>query len=194
LFVLIRLKKKPASFHQEKFMTIEVLVARFAIITLWHLRIGIKDAEMNRLFAWSALLLWCVFIFTLSAQPAEVSNELSKGMTEIMMEHTEKVFPEGELDIGTFNQLVRKNAHFFFYLILGMLVIRALQRSGKSGKRAFALAWVISVLYAMSDEFHQVFVPGRGAQIRDVVIDSAGAIVGIGVYLMIEGLIKNRTR
>jgi VanZ family protein len=41
---------------------------------------------------------------------------------------------------------------------------------------------VFCVLYAVSDEVHQLFVPGRGAQVTDVLIDNAGAFVGIGIY------------
>jgi len=44
---------------------------------------------------------------------------------------------------------------------------------------------VFCVLYAISDETHQIFVPGRSAQISDVLIDSVGAIVGILMYLVL---------
>lgn len=50
-----------------------------------------------------------------------------------------------------------------------------------SGFKAFTLALGICILYAISDEFHQLFVPGRGGQIRDVLIDSTGAIVGVAI-------------
>jgi VanZ family protein len=49
---------------------------------------------------------------------------------------------------------------------------------------------VICVLCAMLDEFHQLFVPGRGAQVKDVIIDTVGAIVGIGVCGIWGKLIK----
>lgn len=75
---------------------------------------------------------------------------------------------------------IRKTAHFSVYLLLGVLVMNALRRSGVIGLKAVALAIGICVLYAVSDEVHQLFVPGRGGQARDVLIDSAGAILGIG--------------
>ena len=46
------------------------------------------------------------------------------------------------------------------------------------------------MLYAISDEVHQLFVPGRGGQVKDIVIDSAGAIVGISGF---NGFIKRRS-
>jgi len=47
------------------------------------------------------------------------------------------------------------------------------------------LVLLICVFYSISDEFHQAFVPGRGSQIKDVLIDGAGAIVGSSLYLVL---------
>jgi VanZ family protein len=88
-----------------------------------------------------------------------------------------------------FNRILRKNAHYFAYLVLGILVINALRISGVKGWRVCVLALGICVLYAVSDEVHQLFVPGRGGQVRDVLIDSAGATVGLGLY-QVFGRIK----
>ena len=55
------------------------------------------------------------------------------------------------------------------------------------------LSLFVCVLYAISDEVHQLFVSGRGAQVKDVLIDSAGAIVGVGLYLVISRIMKSRS-
>ncbi|MEH7223204.1 VanZ family protein [Bacillus sp. JJ1566] len=47
------------------------------------------------------------------------------------------------------------------------------------------------MIYAISDEIHQIFVPGRGPQVADVVIDSARAIAGIAMYMLIVRIVKN---
>ncbi|MGV2939692.1 VanZ family protein [Mesobacillus sp. LC4] len=141
---------------------------------------------MNRILSWSAVILWCVLIFSMSAQPAAVSNGLSKGMTEVIIEHAEKVVPNEEFNLGSLNHIVRKNAHFFLYLILAILLTYALRQSGNNETSAYGLAFLITVLYAMSDEFHQIYVPGRGAQFSDVLLDSAGALVGIVLYIIIR--------
>jgi VanZ family protein len=60
--------------------------------------------------------------------------------------------------------------------------MNAFRSSGVKGLRGFIFSLVFCVLYAISDEVHQLFVPGRGAQVTDVMIDSFGAFVGIGVY------------
>lgn len=72
-------------------------------------------------------------------------------------------------------------------------MINALRRRGVTGISSIIFSLLICILYAISDEIHQVFVPGREAQVKDVIIDSGGAAVGIGVYLIINRK-KNNTK
>lgn len=139
--------------------------------------------------AWTLVILWMALIFYLSHQPATESNELSTGITEIIITTVENLIPNAEFDISGLHHIVRKNAHFIAYFILGILVINALRVSGVRGYRSMVLALGICVLYAISDEVHQLFIPGRSGEVSDVLIDSAGASVGIGDYLVI-GRIK----
>lgn len=62
----------------------------------------------------------------------------------------------------------------------------ALRSSGVNGYRAMGLAIFICVLYAINDEIHQLFMPRRGGQVKDVIIDSVGAIVGVLGYKIIR--------
>lgn len=128
--------------------------------------------------AWMAVACWMGFIFLLSHQPAHVSNELSQGIAKSIAENVDLATNE-DFDLGNFNHMIRKNAHFFLYFILGNIVVFTLQKVGVRGMKGILLAIVICVCFAITDEWHQLFVPGRGAQISDVVIDSCGAIVGI---------------
>jgi VanZ family protein len=73
--------------------------------------------------------------------------------------------------LGAWDLLLRKLAHITEYAILGALLLRATRRPG--------LALALAALYAVSDEVHQHVVEGRHAAALDVVIDSAGALVGI---------------
>ena len=50
----------------------------------------------------------------------------------------------------------------------------------------FALSFILTVLYAVTDEYHQTFTPGRHAAVRDVVIDAAGAIICLGTLYLIR--------
>ena len=147
---------------------------------------------MHKIISWGAVILWMGFIFYLSHQPATVSNELSTGVTEVIVRTIEKVAPNKEFDIKRFNHIIRKNAHFFIYLVLGVFVINAFRASGVYGYRGMALALLVCVLYAISDEVHQMFIPGRGPGIKDVLIDSAGAMVGIGIYMFVIKMLMIR--
>ena len=131
-------------------------------------------------------------IFSLSHQTVIQSSELSAGITEVIIEKVEKVFPNMEFNLASFHHIVRKNAHFSIYLMLGFLVAYALGEIGVQGYRLIELSLLVCVLYATSDELHQLFVSGRGAQVKDVLIDSAGAIVGIGLYWGICRIMKSR--
>lgn len=125
------------------------------------------------------VLIWMTIIFILSSQPADQSGNLSMGVTEFIIR------PATSTDAAVTNRLnhmVRKNAHLFTYLILGILVMNAVRRSGMSGYGAITVSLGICVLYAISDELHQLFVAGRGAQTRDVLIDCTGALLGISLY------------
>ncbi|WP_026896056.1 VanZ family protein [Clostridiisalibacter paucivorans] len=148
--------------------------------------------NLYKSISWTLVVVWMAIIFLLSSQVVEKSNDLSKGVTKIIVDTVEKVNPKANFNIRRFNHILRKNAHFFAYLILGILVINALNASGKCGYKSVALTLFICVLYAISDEVHQMFVPGRGPQIKDVFIDSAGTIVGILMYLIISPLVLKR--
>ena len=75
--------------------------------------------------------------------------------------------------------IVKKSAHIVMYATYAMLIFRAFKGSGIDKKRSIVLAFVISLAYAFSDEFHQSFVPGRTARIYDLVFDTIGASVSL---------------
>ncbi|WP_202709629.1 VanZ family protein [Sporosalibacterium faouarense] len=141
---------------------------------------------------WLAVFLWMLLIFNMSSKVAEESNKLSKGITEIVIEKVDSINPDNKFDVDSLNHIIRKNAHFFSYLVLGVLVINALRRSGASSYKSIILSLAICITYAISDEFHQAFVPGRGPQIKDVFIDSFGATIGVSIYLIINRLMTKR--
>jgi len=84
---------------------------------------------------------------------------------------------------GIWDLILRKMAHVFEFAMLTALLIRAFRRTQAFRTRASILGWssAISVLYAMSDEFHQSFTPGRGPSVRDVLIDGCGVFLSVWV-------------
>lgn len=79
---------------------------------------------------------------------------------------------------------IRKVAHVMEYAVLSILVWRAVRRPRWRdprpwSRRQSAVAFAVAAAYAMTDEFHQSFVPSRGASVLDVLLDIAGAAFGI---------------
>ena len=106
-----------------------------------------------------------------------------------------------ELDVtfGTYRELVellamhrfvRKLGHFTEYLILSVLLYRALRAGRRWNLRAAATAIVVAGLYAVADEFHQLFVPGRTAAASDCLIDVSGAAAGQGLLAVFGRLLR----
>jgi VanZ family protein len=89
---------------------------------------------------------------------------------------------------GSWDTLVKKSGHMLGYALLALAYAYGLGWN----KKRWWLPWLLAVLYAASDEFHQSFVPGRNATPVDVGIDSIGAGIGlllgyIGMYLHRKG-------
>ena len=85
--------------------------------------------------------------------------------------------------IDSIHFCIRKGAHIGEYSILGTLLWRAIPGRNTSPGAAdwwrAGLALLVAVSYAASDEFHQSFVPSRGASVHDVLIDACGAGIAI---------------
>jgi hypothetical protein len=79
---------------------------------------------------------------------------------------------------GFWDALVKKGAHALGYGLLGLAYFSALPRRLSFGYRWF-LALLMAVLFALSDEFHQSFVVGRGSSLGDVVVDGFGAALAL---------------
>jgi VanZ family protein len=73
--------------------------------------------------------------------------------------------------------LIRKSAHFIEYFIFSLLLLRGIRGNRREWRIGWALAAVgVAAIYAATDEFHQWFVPGRFASLRDVLLDASGAV------------------
>lgn len=146
----------------------------------------------NKKIAWGMAIGWMSLIFILSHQPASVSSGLSSGITEFLLGAISDILPVSDARVEEFHTLVRKNAHFIAYLVLGVLLVNALGRWGRLEWRTLVAAFTIAVLYAASDEFHQLFIEGRSGEARDVLIDSAGAAAGLAICWLIDYLLRKR--
>jgi VanZ family protein len=137
---------------------------------------------MRKFMYGAAVLVWMVVIIGFSNQQASDSNALSSGLSDAIATTIRVMLPGLELDAGELNRVVRKLAHALIYLVLGMLVLGTLTKLGVRGGRGVAITLLVCVLFAVSDELHQLFVSGRSGQASDVIIDSIGASIGILLY------------
>lgn len=107
---------------------------------------------------WLAVAAWMGLIFVLSSRP-----------------------DLGHLDDDSLDTGIYKLAHLFVYAVLGGLIAHALSGSGIQRHRWWAI--VVVALYAMSDEVHQAFVPGRSPSLLDVGLDAVGGFIGMQLLL-----------
>ena len=139
-----------------------------------------------------------VVIFMLSADNADESNAKSALISDSLIYRILSSFDWNEEQIEQIASvtvfIVRKTAHFSEYAALGFLLAGVCLSFGRQYGFAFAVSQTVASLYAVSDEIHQYFVPGRSCQFSDMLLDSCGAAVGIGVLLLIVWLIRRRRR
>ena len=138
----------------------------------------------RRLSRYGPLIIWASLIFIAS------SSLMSASHTGAMMGPLlHWLFPHAsEPTLAIIHFAVRKAAHFTEYAILALLAARAFRTSSREllRQRWFWVSLLFIVIYALSDEYHQSFVPSRTASIYDSMIDSAGGLTAL-VWRRVRG-------
>lgn len=118
-------------------------------------------------------------------QNGEQSKELSNGILSHILSLLKGV-PIEQItyeELKKYANLIRKLAHFTVFFILG--VFSCWSTWILLGKHYVSISFVFCVLYACFDEIHQFFSDGRGPALKDVIIDSIGALIGISLVAFI---------
>ncbi|MBQ1852340.1 MAG: VanZ family protein [Lachnospiraceae bacterium] len=128
---------------------------------------------------------WLAVIFAFSGQDSEESSGLSdKVVNGLLSLFTKK--PVSENVKETLTLLVRKGAHMTEFAILAVLLLWTVSAwTGAMGGWVYLTAFAAAVTAAALDEFHQTFVPGRAGRPTDVLIDSCGILLALGVCFLI---------
>jgi VanZ family protein len=124
-------------------------------------------------------VLVMAFIFVQSALPGDLSGAQSNFFVRFLR----GLIGVSEEQLSFF---IRKAAHFTEYMILGgCLAVNARDwfLPARMPVRGGVAAWMIGAVYAVSDEVHQYFVPGRACAVMDMCIDAAGVATGILVVM-----------
>ncbi len=142
-------------------------------------------------------IIWMGVIFMFSAQVSDESKSSSNKVTSavvntvisIKKENISEEKRQKIIEDKTF--IVRKTAHFTEYFILGLILILYLQTKEKLTTKYIILAIIFCVLYATSDEIHQLFVDGRSCKIMDILIDTCGSSLAILGFTSIYKITTN---
>lgn len=137
-----------------------------------------------------------VFIFIFSCENADKSSDTSGTIVDLIINIFYKNFNDMTLAEQTeildlISHIIRKTAHFVIYAALGFFVFLT---SGHKRMFCRETMWVLLFcgLYAVSDEIHQYFVPGRACMIRDMLLDTCGSITGITASFLLVKLFHRK--
>lgn len=158
-----------------------------------------KNCNRKHLLSWLAVAAWMVVIFLFSAQTGNDSGDTSGAIVRWFLGLIYPGFDAfGEVRqteiLEFWHTLIRKGAHFTEYAVLAMLVANAIRPYPLPARSKRLLPVGVSALYAVTDEIHQYFVPGRACMAADVGIDTCGAIFGTIIFWAIALIANSRRR
>ena len=149
--------------------------------------------SIKKILIWLPAIVMAMIIFGFSKQDGEESSGLSYKAADIILTVCDKA---GIIDCNENNREsiieavqfpIRKAAHMTEYAILAFLLYKTFIHKQNPLIKSF----IFTALYACSDEFHQLFISGRAGQIRDVCIDSTGALI---MLLIIYFILKRKDK
>ena len=133
-------------------------------------------------------ILWIGFIAFNTSQSGMVSNNTSVSITEKLVNKIQDIFNvnkesnsfiNSSESIRKLNKFIRKFAHGFEFLVLALIISFLLQSFNIKNREVIIYTLFIILLYAVIDEFRQIYIPGRNSNVKDVVIDFIGGIGGV---------------
>jgi len=139
---------------------------------------------------WILTFVWMIFIFCMSAKNATQSSELSGNVIEkaapVINKNFHQLDEKGKKDfIESLQDVVRTFAHFFEFTLLGGLGFGAFRFTLNCRKKGVIWSVVMGCIYALTDEIHQIFVPGRTFQLKDILVDCSGILLGTALAFIL---------
>lgn len=140
------------------------------------------NKALRRVLAWLPVACMMGVIFAFSAQSGEASGALSDSLAGRLFEIADRFLPQ-LFTRRSFADALRNAAHFSLYFLLSVFAFFALATDVKHRALCALYAFLFCLFYAVTDEIHQAFVPGRAMQLTDVVTDASGAFCGLFLVL-----------
>lgn len=140
-------------------------------------------------------IILMIIIFSFSMESGTDSANRSGSVKEMLLALLSPVLPD--VIISFLDEHIRQIAHFTLYFALGItsgITIREwriIRVSPANPVITYLPALPFCVLYAISDEIHQYYVPGRSCRLYDIGIDTLGAALSISILIIIEIIIRN---
>ena len=138
-----------------------------------------KQRKNYIIVSWILVAVCMGIIFSLSAQEASDSEALSGSFIRMIFQLLGLEFQQG---------VIRTIAHCLEFMGLSFLMFNAIYATWEK-KITPLFAFAGTVLYAITDEIHQIFVPDRAFQLSDILVDSTGALIGVMASLIILKII-----
>jgi VanZ family protein len=136
-----------------------------------------------------AAILWMAVIFMFTQVPYSTGKNTSDTLQKLLV--TLHISGVDHAVVEQLNFFVRKLTHITVFGFLAFLFFKSLEVY----RFAYIFSWILTVLYAMTDEYHQSFMPGRTASIKDVFLfDSVGAFLVLLVTFLIVRKIGKKKR
>lgn len=146
-----------------------------------------KNLIFKRVLFLILLAIAFYVIYNFSAQNGEISGSLSLKVTEFIVKVISKVKNMDEVVklhyIEKLHPTIRKLAHFSVYTVVGFSIMGFMCTFDIKNIIKVIISFSVGVTYAVSDEIHQYFIPGRDAKVLDVCIDSIGVLTGIFILI-----------
>ena len=132
---------------------------------------------MKKIIKLLLLILWMVLIFYLSS----LNGKASTGQSNFIVNFIYKYI---NIDKSILIPIIRKTAHITEYFVLFILIYINIKEYKK--KDIYSISILLSIMYAIFDEFHQLFINERSGKVTDVLIDSIGVIIGCKLVKLIN--------
>ena len=147
---------------------------------------------MRKIISIILVILWMIIVFWFSSQIGDDSQVTSGNAIRKIITFINNDIDKLKLEeiIETLQPFTRKLAHFTLYTLGGILIFNMFSSFKLKNKEKIFFSILSGAVYAITDEVHQLFVPGRSGMIKDVFIDTLGIITGVIVCIIIFRIVN----
>ena len=139
---------------------------------------------MKKIILWILVIIWMVVIFYFSSQNAIESTNNSRAIINSakIIDKYQTTENKKEEMIEKADLYFREFAHACEFLILSIFICLLLKNYNLKSKKILIISILICLIYSCIDEFHQLFVHGRSFELKDILLDNIGSVIGNTIF------------